>query len=93
MDTYSHDRRNIYDLDYFTNGGIERKKGSWERRTGKDNRSLRCRRSGKDRRLPFNPKYIFVPEKRSDQDRRRVADRRLYERRTNIDRRKIETNR
>ena len=32
------DRRTAYDLDYFENGDVERRRGLWERRSGKDRR-------------------------------------------------------
>jgi hypothetical protein len=38
-------RRQFYDADYFARGGVERRSGSWDRR------SARNRRSGRDRRL------------------------------------------
>ena len=91
MKTYSHDRRKMYDLDYFATGGIERRKGSWDRRSGKDRRSCRYRRSAGDRRLSCNPKYMFIPEKLSDEDRKRISHRRLRERRSDLDRSKVQT--
>ena len=76
MKVYHYDRRQIYDTDYFLNGGIERRKGAWERRSGKQ------RRSGRDRRLTFDPKYMYTPERRSG------VDRRVGERRGSLDRHK-----
>ena len=93
MKGYSHDRRDIYDADYFSNGGVERRKGSWERRSRKDRRLSGDRRSARDRRATFNSKYMFVPVRRGRQDRRIGADRRIKERRGNIDARKVEINR
>ena len=68
------DRREVYDADYFADGGVERRRGSWERRSGRD------RRFARDRRLTFNPKYMFVPERRSGQDQSGRAGRKICER-------------
>ena len=42
------DRRQCYDADYFARGGVERRSGSWDRR------SARNRRSDRDHRLLSN---------------------------------------
>ena len=62
MDTYARDRRQIYDLDYFANGGVERRTGPWDRR------------SGKDRRQATNPLDYAGPERRTAIDRRKGMD-------------------
>ena len=63
------DRRQSYDLDYFTSGGIENRRGPWERRSGID------RRSSGDRRLSGGFDY-HGHEQRSGEERRRGKDRR-----------------
>ena len=62
-------RRRVYDLDYFAEGGIERRSGSWERRSGRD------RRSGKERRM-FNDYAYSDADRRSGEDRRSGKERR-----------------
>ena len=36
MSDQSIDRRRTYDLDYFLRGGIERRKGAWNKQAGED---------------------------------------------------------
>ena len=70
MSTSFNDRRHIYDLDYFLNGGIERRGGSWRKRPITD------RRSGKDRRKAMHSLDYSGPERRSGIERRSEIDRR-----------------
>lgn len=82
---YAH--RQAHDTNYFSRGGVERRRGSWERRSGRD------RRFSTGRRLEFDNKYIFVPERQSGQDRRRRVDLRIGERKSGIDRRETQIER
>lgn len=45
MSARPDDRRQTYDLDYFVNGGLEKRKGRWQRRQNEDNRSVMNRRA------------------------------------------------
>ena len=63
------DRRQVYDLDYFANGGLERRSGPWGRRSSRD------RRSGTDRRLVGDSEYTG-PERRRGIERRTGKERR-----------------
>ena len=69
MSADPNDRRKIYDADYFVDGGVERRKGDWERRSGRDRRFLI------ERRLFNDPNYTG-PERRSGVERRIKRDRR-----------------
>lgn len=80
-------RRQFYDADYFARGGVERRRGSWDRRSGRDRRFI----SG--RRPKFDPKYVFVPERRSEQDKKSRVERKICERWSGMDRRKMQIER
>ncbi|MBW2072908.1 MAG: hypothetical protein JRI89_16895 [Deltaproteobacteria bacterium] len=68
---YQWDRRQAHDLDYFINGGVERRRGPWDRRCGRD------RRSGVERRMN-NLSANQDSERRTGNDRRRGIERRRY---------------
>jgi hypothetical protein len=70
MVTYPIDRRKTHDLAYFINGGVERRRGRWDRRSNRDRRRL-----WKDRRV-FSGPYYEGTERRSGTDRRSGDDRR-----------------
>lgn len=70
MSASFNDRRQIYDLDYFLNGGIERREGPWRKQPTTD------RRSGKDRRKAMHNLEYSGPERRSGFERRSGIDRR-----------------
>ena len=54
---YAH--RQAHDTDYLSHDGVERRCGFRRRRSGRD------RRFSTGRRLEFDNKYIFVPERQS----------------------------
>jgi len=70
MSAFFNDRRYIYNVDYFLNGGIERRGGCWRKRP------LTDRRSGEDRRKAMLSLDYSGPERRSGLERRSVIDRR-----------------
>ena len=65
------DRRQTYDLDHFADGGFERRKGPWNRRSVKD------RRLGTDRRLSSGFDYGGI-ERRSGKEMRSGKERREF---------------
>ena len=72
MDNYARGRRQTYDLDYFASGGLERRSGLWDRRSGENRRKTSI-----ERRLLFNLRLLeHIPERPTGIDRRKRKDRR-----------------
>ena len=58
-----HDRRRIYDLDYFLRGGVERRRGSWGGRAAKDRRLVEDSRQIRHSDYPGLRRRSFIQQR------------------------------